>query len=106
MSRKRALVGNAGDEEQQAKAKETQKAEEIRRESDLATVCATPQGRRFVWERIILKSKLLSKDVGPTDTLHYLAGLRYLAQDVFNDLLQMDARIVSSMIAENQRGEK
>lgn len=101
MSRKRALIGNAGDEEQQAKAKETQKSEELRKASDDAAVGSTVQGRRWIWENLIVASRIFEKDMGPTETLQHLFGMQYPTKRVLNRLLQDNPQIVMQMIAEN-----
>lgn len=46
---KPALVGNAGDEQQVRRGKETERARQERELNDLRAVLRMPEGRRFIW---------------------------------------------------------
>lgn len=102
MSRKPSAVGNAGDPEQQEKAKLSEKAKEIQQASDLTWVMSEPAGRRFL-HRLFAKSGIWTNNiVGPDETMQFYAGMRYVGLSVWNDAIDIDPKFLATMLIEVQ----
>lgn len=102
MTQPRSAVGNAGDEEQVARANRKQKLERDRELDDLRAVLSTPAGRRLLWrfmDRYMAFRSIFSTDAlimarnsGWQDVAHWIMHEIELAKpDAFLTMMQENA---------------
>lgn len=104
---KKALVGNAGDEQQVASAIGKERRIRTRELNDVRAVLATEEGRRFIW-RLMEQCKVF-ESVKATDdsTTLYNAGRQDVGHFVMTELVEARPNALIEMMtaAQTERTE-
>lgn len=86
----KALVGNAGDEQQVKKAGDREKFREEERQNDLRYVLAHPRGRRFLWE-LMSGCRIYEADlIVDHGCNQYRNGERNIGVRLLNEIIKCD----------------
>lgn len=98
--RPKALVGNAADDTQVRRGKETERQREEREANDLGVVLSTVEGRRFLW-RVMAKCRTY-ESVFSTDPgiMAFMAGRQDLGHWLFGMVTETDPRAMLTMMTE------
>lgn len=100
---KKALVGNAGDEQQVASAVGKERRIRTRELMDVRTVLATEEGRRFVW-RVLEECKVFRTVKASDDsTTNYNAGKQDVGHFVMDEMLEARPNAFIEMMSEAQQ---
>ncbi len=99
---KKALVGNAGDEEQVAQAKGKERRVRQNQLNDVRTVLETEAGRRFVWRLLEECKAFASVKANDDSTTNYNAGKQDIGHYVMTELLEARPNALIEMMTEAQ----
>lgn len=99
---KKALVGNAGDEQQVASAVGKERRIRTRELNDVRAVLATEEGRRFVWRLLEQCKAFLSVKATDDSTTNYNAGKQDIGHYVITEMLEARPNALVEMMTEAQ----
>lgn len=99
---KKALVGNAGDEQQVASAVGKERRVRTNQLNDVRAVMAMQEGRRFIW-RLLEQCKAFSSVKADDDsTTLYNAGKQDIGHFVITEMLEARPNALIEMMVEAQ----
>lgn len=97
------LVTNAGSEKQIKNAELKEKLNVDQEALDLASMLATPAGRRFLW-RLLTKTRVYESIWDNSARIHYNAGQQDLGHWLQAEIVRSSEELYFMMLKENQKG--
>jgi hypothetical protein len=99
--KKRALVGNAADEEQVKEAKGKEKRREEREQDDMIAVTSIPQGRRLLW-RLLSECGVFRSSMTGDNYTYFNEGRRDVGVRLLSEITQANPEAYLQMMKESQ----
>lgn len=96
------LVTDASDKKQIKNAEQREKILRDRELSDLAAVCSSVEGRRFVW-RVLSRCKTFESVWENSARIHYNAGIQDLGHFLMSEIVETSEEILFQMMKENKK---
>jgi hypothetical protein len=100
MAREDALVANAGDRQQLARATKIEKVAGQQDRQDFTVVVSTKEGRRWVW-RMLGVCRVFESVYHPSALIHYQAGQQDIGHRIQGEMVRDHSEMYFLMIKEN-----
>lgn len=94
---KQALVRNAADPDQVAKANEKIETRRERELNDLRVVLGTPEGQRLIW-RFLSHCKTFESIWSPNAQIHYNSGMQDVGHFLMSEIVEAEPEALLRMM--------
>lgn len=98
-------VTDAGSEKQYKEAREKEMTEAERERRDLAVVCSTPEGRRYLW-RLMARAGTFESVWENSAKIHYNAGQQDFGRSIMADVLDAGEQFYFDMMVEHRKDKQ